>query len=127
MEKEEVGYVVNFVTDLGNGRQISLTGNLAKGATKEDMNKEFDKVRGAMDRQQAQSASRGVSDEIDQVTLRYKNAVDDLANLDEKNKNRTLSVNERSQREAAVAHVDKMKKDLEFKRGILNRLLEESK
>lgn len=127
MEKEEVGYVVNFVTDLGNGRQISLTGNLAKHASKEDMDKEFDKVRSAMDRQQAKSASRGVSDEIAQLSLRYKNAVDDLVNLDEKNKNRTLSANERSQREAAIAHVDKMKKDLDFKRGILNQLVDESK
>lgn len=127
MSNEDVGYVVNFVADLGNGRQVSVTGNLPKGATKEDMNKEFDKTMGAIDRQQAKSASRGVSDELDQTSLRLKSAVDDLARIDEKNKDKHLATNERQQREAAVAHIDKLGRDLDYKRGVHKRLLDESK
>lgn len=128
VKKEEVGYVVNFVTDLGNGRQISITGNLPKGATKEDINVEFDKLRAPMDRQQAKSASRGAGEEIDQLILRRNSAVDDLVRIDNKSEEKGgLSSAERSQREAAVLHIDKLDKDIKFKQTILDKLNEESK
>lgn len=127
-EKEEIGYAWNFQADLGNGRQFSLSGNFSKGVGAEEMNKEVDKVRAVFDRQQAQSASRGAEEAIEVLIMRKQDAINDLVRIDEKAESKGgLSSAERQQREAAVIHIDKMSKDIEYKQGILNKLKEESK
>jgi hypothetical protein len=126
-DKEEIGYAWNFQADLGNGRAFSLSGNFAKGIDAAAMNAEVDKVRSVFDRQQAQSASRGAEEEIQVLALRKKSAMDDLIRIDEKSKDKGLSAAERQQREAAVAHIDKMEQDLAYKQGVLSKLQLEAK
>jgi hypothetical protein len=128
VKKEEVGYVINRAADLGNGNQLSITGNLPKGATLEMMNAEFDKLGAAFNRLQAKAASKGANDEIEQLILRQKAAIDDLERVDARGASKGgLSTEERRQRELAVSTIERMSKDLEFKQDVLERLLEESK
>jgi hypothetical protein len=127
-EKEEIGYAWNCVCDMGNSLQLSMTGNFPKGMPFTSMSEEVDKIRAVFERQQAKSCSRSVEQEIDQLVLRHKSAIDDLERLDSKSEAKGgLSSAERSQREAAVVHIEKLGKDIEFKRGVLNKFLEEAK
>ena len=48
-----IGYSISLLMDYGNGRQVTLSGTLPLGATKEDFDKELDKLRLATNRQQA--------------------------------------------------------------------------
>ncbi len=128
VKKEEIGYAWNFAADLGNGRQLSVSGNFAKGITAEGINQEVDKIRSVIDRQQAKSASRAAGEEIETLVLRLDSAKEDLAMLDEKGDAKGgLSAAERQQREAAAKHLDKMQKDIEFKKGVLEKLKTEAK
>lgn len=127
-KKEEIGYAWNFIADLGNGRQFSLSGNFPKGIAATEMNAEVDKVRSVFDRQQAQSASRGAEDEIQACIVRLKNAMDDLQRIDDKAAAKGgQTTAEKQQREAAVAHIDKMQQDIEYKKGVLEKLKAEAK
>jgi hypothetical protein len=127
-KKEEVGYVINFAANLGNDQQLSVSGNLPKGATLELMNVEFDKLRSAFNRQQARSAAIGAGQEIERLVLRQKDAIDDLEKVNARaDAKGGLSVQERQQRELAVSTVERMAKDIEYKRGVHKQLLEESK
>lgn len=127
-KKEEVGYVVNFAANIGNDQQLSVSGNLPKGATLETMNAEFDKLRAAFSRQQARSAAVGADQEIDRLVIRHKDAMDDLVKVEARaDAKGGLSAQERQQRELAVSTVDRMAKDIEYKRGVHKKLLEESK
>ena len=126
--KEEIGYAWNFVADLGNGKQFSLSGNFPKGVALVDMNAEVDKVRSVFDRQQAKAACRGVADELDQLALRKQAALDDLGRVDERHdKKGGATSEERRQRELAASTIDRMTKDIEFKQGVLKKLEDESK
>lgn len=127
VKKEEIGYAWNFVADLGNGRQFSLSGNFPKGIEASVMNVEVDKVRSVFDRQQAQSAYRGAEEEIQQLELRLKWATDDYERLEAKNADKSLSASERQNREASIANIEKNKADIDFKKGILAKLKEEAK
>lgn len=51
--ERKVGYVIGFVMDYGNGRQVQITGNLPLEASKEEFDKELDKIRLVTDRQRA--------------------------------------------------------------------------
>lgn len=128
VKKEEIGYAWNFVADLGNARQFSISGNFSKGVSIADMNNEVDKIRAVFDRQQAKSASLGAEMEIDQLLMRRESAGEDLAAIDKKSADKgSLSAAERQQREAAVVHLSKMDKDIEFKKGVLKKLQDEAK
>lgn len=127
-KKDEIGSIWNLVADLGNGRQLSVSWNLPKGVTPESINTEVDKLRAVIDRQQAKSASRGAAEEIAQLELRLESATEDMdminAKMDAKN---GMTSAERQQREAAVVHLSKMKKDINFKKGVLDKILKEAK
>ncbi len=128
MDKEKIGYAWNVVADLGNSRQFSISGNFSTTATKEDIDKEVDKVISVVNRQQAKAASIGVEQEISQLELRLDSASEDLADLDLKyGAKGGLSAAERQQREAAVKHLEKMGKDISFKKEYLSKLKEEAK
>jgi hypothetical protein len=125
--KPEIGYVFNFAADLGNGRQLSLNGNLNKGATTEEMNAEVDKIRAVFDRQQAKSAARAVEDDIESFKVRLAAAESDFEAIEKKNAEKLkLNATEVQHREAAIGHIDKMKKDLEYKANVLVRLKKEA-
>ena len=126
-QKEEIGYAWNFVADLGNARQLSITGNFAKGVSLDEMNAEVDKIRAILDRQQAKSASRGAEEEIQQLELRLSSAVEDYNRIEEKNSAKgSLSAAERQQKEAAVVHLEKMGKDIVYKKTVLSKLQKEA-
>lgn len=127
-KKDEVGYVINGAANIGNDVQFSITGNLPKGATLEMFNAELDKLRAAFNRQQAKSAAIGADQEIDRLAIRHKDAIDDLNKVNARSDAKGgLSVAERQQRELAVSTVERMAKDIEYKRGVHKKLLEESK
>lgn len=128
VKKEEIGYAWNLVADLGNGRQLSISGNFPKGATSESVNTEFDKMVGAFNRQQAKSAAIAVEQEVDRLVLQREEAVKDLAMIDEKHsKKGGPNTNERAQREAAVVHIAKMGDDIEYRKKVLSKLKDEAK
>lgn len=128
VKKDEIGYAWNLVADLGNGRQLSISGNFAKGATPESINSEFDKMVGAFNRQQAKSAAIGVEQEVDRLVLQRDGAVKDLTMIDDKHDKKGGPNNaERSQREAAVVHISKMNDDIEYRKKVLAKLQSEAK
>lgn len=59
MEKKDdvrgtsIGYAINAVMDYGNGRQMTISGTLPLEASLSQFNSELDKLRKAMNRQQA--------------------------------------------------------------------------
>jgi hypothetical protein len=127
-ENEVIGYAWNFLADLGNGRQFSLSGNFPKGLGAAAMNAEVDKVRSVFDRQQAQSASRGAEQEIEQLKLRRDAAIEDMLRINEKYTAKGhMSTAEKQQKEAAEVHLDKMNKDIAYKQGVLDKLQQEAK
>jgi hypothetical protein len=126
--KELVGYQYNFVCDIGNNRQISMTGTFPKGADLTSMNTEMDKLRAMFDRQQAKSAVLAVEHELSQLVLRHNNAIDDLVRIDGKHDAKGgPSTQDKNQREIAVTTISNMQKDLEYKQGVLEKLKEEAK
>ena len=64
MNKEErstsIGYAINLIMDYGSGRQVTISGTLPLGATKEEMDVELDKLRLATNRQQALVSVRDI-------------------------------------------------------------------
>ena len=127
-KKEEIAYAWNFAADVGNGCQFQLSGNFPKGIDAVTMNAEVDKVRAVFNRQQAKAASMGASDEISQLELRLANAKEDLAKLEDKFAEKGGgSAQERQQRDIALSTLDRMAKDLSYKKAVLDRLKEEAK
>jgi uncharacterized coiled-coil DUF342 family protein len=47
----EAGYVFTINYNLGDGKQLQVVGNFSKGATKQEMNAELDKIRQVFRRQ----------------------------------------------------------------------------
>ncbi len=127
MEKSNIGYAWNFVGDLGNGKQFSISGNFQVGTTVEEMNAEVDKVNAVVNRQQAAASAIGVEQEIGQLELRRDSASKDLSMLDSKRGDKALSAAERQQREAAVVHLTKMDDDISYRKEFLAKLKEEAK
>ncbi len=129
MDKEKtVGYILNFGADLGNGRQLTVGFNLATGCSSEEFNEAVDKIRLVIDRQQAKSALRGAQEEVDVLEMRKRAATSDLESIDSAHAAKGgPSSNEREQRKNAVVHIERMGQDIEYKKGIVAKLLEESK
>lgn len=128
VKNELIGYQYNFVCDIGNNRQVSMTGTFPKGADLVTMNSEIDKIRAVFDRQQAKSAVMAVEHELSQLTLRYNNAIEDLQRIDDKHKTKGgPSTQESNQREQAIMTVSSMKKDIDYKEGVLEKLKDEAK
>jgi hypothetical protein len=63
-DKVEVGYNWGLTTDLGSGRTFVVQGNFPKGATKEQMDKEVDKVLAVANRQQAIASIPALEDAV---------------------------------------------------------------
>ncbi len=127
MDKADIGYAWNFAADLGNGRQFSISGNFATDTTADDINKEVDKVRGVVDRQQAKSALLSANQEIEQLEFRVASAKKDLSYIDDQQKEKGHSNATRQQREAAVKHIEKMEDDIIFRKDFITKLEKEAK
>lgn len=128
MNKEDIGYAFTISADLGNGRVLAFQGNMKEGVAKEDMDKEVDKLRSVLDRQQAKSALVGVQQELDVKVMRAKQAREDLERLDAKTEEKGGPTSqERQQREAATIHIKQMDDDVEYKKKFIEQLKEEAK
>lgn len=125
---KKIGYGFNFAADLGNGRQVSFMTNFAEGATTEEINKEVDKLRAVVDRQQAKSASVGVAQEIERDEVRLEDAKKDLTRIDELYGAKATGPNtqEKQQRVAAVINIEKMTDGVAYKKSYLAKLLKEA-
>lgn len=128
VKKEEIGYACNIITDLGNGRQLSMTFNLLKGVSVQEMNSDIDKMVAVGNRQQAKSALIAATQEVEKCQMRLETAVEDFKRIEEKETAKNgLSANERQAKEQAVASIDKLRKDLEYKLTVIEQLKEEAK
>lgn len=126
MQKEDIGSAWNLAADLGNGRQLSVMFNMANGASKEEMNSEVDKLLAVLNRQQAKSALIAVEQEIEREELRHSETIKDLADLDVKYTAKTPNSQEKQQREIAVKTIANMKTNIDYKRGVLQKLKQEA-
>jgi len=55
MSEKKVGYMFRVGYDLGNGRNVDVTGNFAEGATNKEMDLELDKIMKSMERQRTKN------------------------------------------------------------------------
>lgn len=127
-KKEENGSLWNMVADIGNGRQLSVNWNGLKGATTEEISAEVDKYRSVFDKQQAKAAALAVQQEIDQRKFQLAEAKGDMARIDGELAGKgTPPTAQREQRKNAAINLDKMQRDIDFKTGVLSKLLDEAK
>lgn len=125
---ELVGYQFNAICELGSGKQVTIIGTLPKGIDAAGMNKEFDKIRQVLDRQQAKSCVNTMEQEIDQLKARLKDAQEDLGRIDKKYDGKGgPSTQERQQRDVAVATISRMVADIVYKESALAKMREEAK
>ena len=59
------GYIFALQADLGNGRQLTVTGNLPIAATRQDFDTELDKICGAVERKQDEATIPALEDAIE--------------------------------------------------------------
>lgn len=126
MDKENIGYAVGFVADLGNGRQVSVSFNMKTGASKEEISTQFDLIRSELDRQQAKSALSGLRDDLAQRELQLEQANKDFERLEGRLGAGKGTLQERQQREAAIVNLEALGARLQLQKGILARLEKEA-
>lgn len=76
-----VGYVFNWVTNIDDSQQLTISGNLALGASKEEMSAEFDKLRAVTDRLAIRRKIKDLEDKIAQGEAMISSTEDHLKNL----------------------------------------------
>jgi hypothetical protein len=123
---DKPGYLYQFTTDLGSGQTICINGNMPVGITKDEINKELDLIRGAMERQRAKSAIDGAKQRIERGESTLARIAADVAALDAKIGKRTMTSQENTQRGNAVASAEDLKKQIEKEKGDLEQLIKEA-
>ncbi len=125
---EEVGYVWNWSCPVGDGQQISVSSNFAKGVSVAEINAEFDKIGSVFNRQQAKSASIGLEQDIERLVNQKKQIIDTIARVDNKSEAKGgLGAAERQQREAAVNNLESLSTNIDSKQKLLQKLIDEAK
>jgi len=117
----------NIVAELGASRQLSVGGNFGPGSSLEEINGSLDKVLNAINRQQAKSGIINLEAEITSMTRNLKNMVEDVERIDKKNVTKSLSAQERQQREAVMINIERLEDDIELKRGFLEECRKDAK
>jgi predicted metal-dependent hydrolase len=125
-KKEEVGYAYNFVADIGNRQQITITGNFPVGATVEFMNKELDLVRRVHSRQQAQSALSAAKDKLEVLEERLRLTIEDNARTLTEYGDKHLSVNERDALKRVKESIYQQEIDIESEKLLVERFAKEA-
>jgi hypothetical protein len=125
-KNKEIGYAHSFIADLGNGRQISITGNFPVGADAAMMNVEMDKLFGVGNRLQAKAALAGASDEVEQAEFRAKVAKEDIEKHATKHKENKMTVSERTAWDRSLDNLNNLHKEIEYKKTVLERLAKEA-
>lgn len=128
MNKENIGSVWSMVSDLGSGVQISVSWDMATGASVQDLNIQADIFRTVQSRQQAKSASRTLEEQVEEHIIKKKQIIDTLHKLDNKGDAKGgLSVAERTQRDTVLTHLANLSTDIEEKQKLLQKLKDEAK
>lgn len=120
---EKVGYNFAFSYDLGSGRQIQVTGVLPAGADNATINKEFDKLRDSLDRQQAKTAIYGIEGELEKINQTLQSLTESLADADARFEGKKIPTNE----EAAHNNIKVSIRDLRAKRDNVQKLLDRTR
>ena len=126
MSETKPGYLYQFTTDLGSGQTICVNGNMPVGITKDEINKEFDLIRGAMERQRAKSAIDGAKARIERGESTLARIKADVDALDSKIGKRQMTAQENTQRGNAISSAEDLKKQIEKEKGDLEQLIKEA-
>lgn len=97
-DKAPIGYVYDFAAQLGNETTFTIRGNFDKGASKEAMNAELDKLRLVVTRQQSISMIGAFEDRVTKQKRLIENLSTDLAKLDTANEGKRLSTQDEAAR-----------------------------
>ena len=126
-KQEVVGYVFQLVTGLNDNQQLTITGNLALSASKEEMGQEFDKLLAVTKRLAAKHKIEAKKDTIAQGEFVVSSMISDLKQMDETDrKGRPLSVTERNNREAMVSNIRRNEAKVEADKKALAELEKEA-
>jgi hypothetical protein len=79
---EAIGYAYVLATQLGNGCNLSIQGNIALSATGPQMDKQFDKLMEVMDRLRARAEIPLLQAELEQRLTAQTNMLDEVARLE---------------------------------------------
>ncbi|MDE2097910.1 MAG: hypothetical protein KGL39_11725 [Patescibacteria group bacterium] len=104
-EQAKIGYVFNLVTNIDEGQQLTISGNLALGATKEEMGAEFDKLLSVTGRLAAKHKALKKKAEIADGEAMINSMKADLQQLDETKEGHKLNIQERNNREAMLRNI----------------------
>jgi Na+/phosphate symporter len=126
MTDSKPGYLYQFTTDLGSGQTICVNGNMPVGITKEEINKEFDLIRGAMERQRAKSAVDGAKQRIERGESTLARLTTDIALMDARIGKRNITGQENEKRQNALASAEDLKKQIDKEKGDLEQLIKEA-
>lgn len=80
---EPVGYALTLQTDIGNGRTLVIVGNMPRGATRADFDKELDKLCGAVERKQDEATIPALQDAVDKDLAERESHLKNLAIIEE--------------------------------------------
>ena len=108
-ETRVVGYVYNLVTTLGDGQQLTISGNLALDAEKTDMDAEFDKLLSVVNRLATKHKVEKKKGDIAADETMVAAMIDDLHQLDETHKGKpklsTVEAQNRTTMERNIRHL----------------------
>lgn len=125
-EQSKIGYVFNLVTGLGDTQQLTLSGNLAVGATKEEMGQEFDKLLAVTNRLSARHKIEKKKSDIAADEAMVASMKSDLNQLDESKEGVKLNQSEKNNREAMVRNIRHLEGRVAGYRQDLEGLLKEA-
>lgn len=74
-----VGYLFQFTCDIGNGKNLHVSGNFDKGASTAEMNAEVDKIDAAFDRKRAQHEAPLIEERLEGMRMQLESREADLA------------------------------------------------
>lgn len=125
-DEKKVGYVFTLATSLGENQQLSINGNLALGATKEEMGQEFDKLLAVTSRLAAKHKIEKKKAEIAGDEAMIAAMTSDLDQLDKSTEGMQLKTAEKNNREAMVRNVRHLQSRVAGYRADLEGLIKEA-
>jgi hypothetical protein len=122
----KVGYVFQLVTGLSDNQQLTISGNLALHATKEEMGLEFDKLLAVTKRLAVQDKIEKKKADITQGETIVNAMKGDIEQMDKSKGDKPLNLQEKNNREAMVSNIRRTEGKLEADRKALAELEKEA-
>ncbi len=113
MEKDKVGHIFQFSVDLGNGRSVSLNGNIEEDASEDVMFSKLCKCIDVLQRVRYRAEQPLLRTELATRERFLKRAEEDLHKLRSK---RHLTPGDQNQIISMEAHIEKIREDVELGR-----------